>query len=70
MFTPGVIVISYSLRASERLYLALSENSVEYWLLSCQGSGIFLQTQQFMYNTSTLDISLTVTPKPINHTIF
>ena len=36
MFTPGVIVISYSLRASERLYLALSENGVEYWLLSCQ----------------------------------
>ena len=32
MFTPGVIVISYTYSS----YLALSENGVVYWILSCQ----------------------------------
>ena len=67
------------LRASERSYLALSENAMDCCILSYhkQDSSpwryrvllFFLLTQQF-FDISTLKISGTVTLKPINLAIF
>ena len=65
------------LRASKRSYLAVSENAMDcselplamYQPLEIQSFIIFLLTQQ-IFGVSTLDISRTVTLKPINHTIF
>ena len=72
--TKSVTVWRKYSRASERSYLALSENAMElpwarYKPLKIQSFIIFLLTQQF-FDISPLDISRTVTPKPINHTIF
>ena len=69
------------LRTSERSYLVLSENAMDccilsYYLLArrcplkIRGCRIFLLTQQIFFDIPTLDISQTVSPDPINHTIF
>ena len=71
----SVTVWAIHLSASERSYLALSENATGLWVtisktssLGNTGSWYVLLIQQF-FIIFTLSISQTVTPKPINHTI-
>ena len=67
------------LGASERSYLALSENALGYWILGyhLQDANpskyrilVFFIDAVVIFDISALDISRAVTPKPINRIIF